>query len=327
MFLVDCFLLLERVNRKQSTINEKLKTIITIGFSFLTMHHKKRVLFTLLAPALLLIAATSTYPLLFALNASFRRWRLDRSPVPGDFIWFDNYIRAFDDRFFWNSIQVTLIFTLVSVLLTIVLGLGMALVLQKPGRMNTLIKTLLIFPFAVSPALKGYTFRFMLNPQYGILDQVLDFFSPVSADLVWLAHEFWALFWLAITEVYGWAPLIALMFIGALGSISPEIFEAAKVEGASNWQLFRRVTLPLLSPVIVIATLLKTIFSLKMFDQVVTMTGGGPGRATQTLNHYVYQSAFVTLDMGYASALSYLLIVAMTIFAYFYVRVLYRGGV
>lgn len=291
------------------------------------MRRNNRVVISLLAPAMLLIAATSTYPLIFALNASFRRWRLDRSPTPGEFVWFENYIRAFDDRFFWNSVYVTVLFTVISVLLTILIGLGIAVVLQKPSRFNTFIKTLLIFPFAVSPALKGYTFRFMLNPQYGILDGVIDFLSPATSDVVWLAHEFWALFWLAVTEVYGWAPLMALMFIGALGSISPEIFEAAKVEGATNWQLFRRVTLPLLSPVIVIATLLKTIFSLKMFDQVVTMTGGGPGNATQTLNYYVYQKAFVGLDMGYASALSYLLIVAMTIFAYLYVRALYRGVV
>jgi len=289
---------------------------------------RKTTAFFLLAPAILVIIATSTYPLIFALNASFRRWSLKRSPTPGDFIGLDNYIRAFDDRFFWNSIQVTVVFTIISVLLTLVLGLGMALILQKPGRVNMFIKTLLIFPFAVSPALKGYTFRFMLNPQYGILDRIIDYFSPMTQDLVWLGNEFWAQFWLAITEVYGWAPLLALMFIGALNAISPQIFEAAKVEGASNWQLFRHVTLPLLSPVIIIATLLKTIFSLKMFDQVVTMTGGGPGRATQTLNYYVYQTAFVTLDMGYASALSYLLIVAMTILAYFYVRALYgQGGV
>ena len=287
---------------------------------------RKSVIFALLAPAMLLIAATSTYPLLFALNSSFRRWQLSKSPTPGEFIGFENYARAFDDRFFVNSIKVTAIFTIISVGLTILIGLGMALILQKPGRLNMFIKTLLIFPFAVSPALKGYTFRFMLNPEYGILDKMIDFVSPLSSELVWLANEFWALFWLAVTEMYGWAPLMALMFIGALNAIPTDIFESANVEGTTNWQLFRHITLPLLSPVIVIATLLKTIFSLKMFDQVVTMTGGGPGRATQTLNYYVYQTAFVTLDMGYASALSYILIIIMSILAYFYVRALYGKG-
>ncbi|NCF68821.1 MAG: ABC transporter permease subunit, partial [Chloroflexi bacterium] len=209
--------------------------------------------------------------------------------------------------------------------LTIVIGLAMALILQKQTRFNLFLRTLLIFPFAVSAALKGYTFRFMLNSEYGILDRLIDYVFPFAADVVWLANEFWALFWLAVTETYGWAPLMALMFLGALNAIPTDIFESAKVEGTSNYQLFRYITLPLLSPVIIIATLLKTIFSLKMFDQVVTMTGGGPGRATQTLNHYVYQTAFVTLDMGYASALSYILIIAMSFLAYFYVRALYAN--
>jgi multiple sugar transport system permease protein len=290
------------------------------------MRHKY-VKYILLAPAVLLILATTTYPLVFAFISSFRRWQLNRSPTPGEFIGLENYLRAVDDKFFWNSIYVTVVFTIISVGMSIVIGLAIALVLQKPGRFNTFLKTLLIFPFAISPALKGYSFRFMLNPSYGVIDQLLDFFFPFAADIVWLSHQLWALFWLAFTEMWGWAPLIALMFIGALGSISPDIFESAKVEGANNWQLFRYITLPLLSPVIVIITLLKTIFSLKMFDQVVTMTGGGPGRATQTLNYYVYQAGFINLDMGYAAALAYILIVAMTIFAYFYVRALYRGGI
>ena len=286
---------------------------------------RRSVVVALLAPAMILIAATSAYPLLFALNSSFRRWQLSRSPLPGEFIGLDNYMRAFDDRFFVNSIKVTAIFTIVSVALTIVIGLAMALILQKQTRFNLFLRTLLIFPFAVSAALKGYTFRFMLNSEYGILDRLIDYVFPFAADVVWLANEFWALFWLAVTETYGWAPLMALMFLGALNAIPTDIFESAKVEGTSNYQLFRYITLPLLSPVIIIATLLKTIFSLKMFDQVVTMTGGGPGRATQTLNHYVYQTAFVTLDMGYASALSYILIIVMSFLAYFYVRALYAN--
>lgn len=279
--------------------------------------------FLLLSPAVLVVAVVTAYPLVNTFILSFREWRLDRSPRPAGFVGFENYIRAFGDRFFWNSVYVTITFTVISVVLSVVLGLAMALILQKPSRMNTIVKTTLIFPFAVAPALKGFSWRFMLNPSWGVYDSMIDSVFPFMSDVVWLAHPFWAQFWLAISEVWGWAPLIALMFLGALGSISPDIFEAAKVEGANNFELFRYVTLPLLKPVIVIVTLLKTIFSLKMFDQVVTMTGGGPGRATQTLNYYVYINGFRFIDMGYASALAYLLIIALTIFAIFYVRALY----
>ena len=125
---------------------------------------------------------------------------------------------------------------------------------------------------------------------------------------------------LAMSETWGWAPLIALMFVGALGSIDPYIFESARIDGANSWQIFRRITLPILRPVILIIVMLKTIFSLKMFDQVVTMTGGGPVRATQTINFYIHQVGFVrSLDIGYASALSYILVVALTIVAAGYI--------
>ena len=159
----------------------------------------------------------------------------------------------------------------------------------------------------------------MLNPNYGVYDWMIDTFVPFVPDIIWLAQPFWALFWMAMSEVWGWAPLIALMFIGALGSISENLYEAARIDGANRLQLFRSVTLPLLLPVILIVALLKTIFSLKLFAQVVTMTGGGPGRATQTLNYYVYQNAFRNLDMGYASALAWILVILMSIFAFAYV--------
>ncbi len=288
----------------------------------------KYIKFVLLAPSVLVVLLVTAFPLVNTLILSFREWRLDRSPTPGEFVGFENYIRAFGDRFFWNSIWVTTTFTIISVALSVLIGLAMALILQKPSRLNTFVKTTLIFPFAVAPALKGFSWRFMLNPSWGVYDSMLDAAFPWASEIVWLSNAFWAQFWLAMSEVWGWAPLIALMFLGALGSIPTDIFESAKVEGATNWQLFRRVTLPLLSPVIVIITLLKTIFSLKLFDQVVTMTGGGPGRATQTLNYYVYLNGFRFIDMGYAAALAYLLILGMLVFAILYVWALYgRGGV
>jgi|GEM_PF-122212 len=289
------------------------------GFS----REPKNTKFLLMAPSLLVVLIVTAYPLVNTFVLSFRSWRLDRSPRPEEFVGLANYMRAIDDRFFWNSVWVTITFTVISVVLSVVIGLAMALILQRSNKYNTIAKTMLIFPFAVAPALKGFSWRFMLNPSWGVYDTIIDFLIPPLKDIVWLSNAFWAQFWLAITEVWGWAPLIALMFIGALGSISTDIFESAKVEGATNYQLFRHITLPLLKPVIVIITLLKTIFSLKMFDQVVTMTGGGPGRATQTLNFYVYLNGFRYIDMGYASALAYLLIIALTIFAIFYVKALY----
>lgn len=276
--------------------------------------------FILLTPALFVVFATTAYPLLYALYVSFHRWRLVQSPSPEAWVGFAQYRNALNDEGFRNGILVTLKFTVLSVVLSVVIGLAIALLLQRASRLNTVMKTLLIFPFAVSPTLKGFSWRFMLNPSYGIYQRLIGVLIPPLKDTVWLGHPGSALFSIAMSEVWGWAPLIALMFLGALGAISLEIAEAAKLDGATNWQAFRFITLPLLLPVILIVTLLKTIFSLKMFDQVVTMTGGGPGRSTQTLNFYVYQVGFKNLDMGYASALAIILVLCLSVFAFLYVK-------
>lgn len=278
--------------------------------------------FIMLSPAIIVLLATTTYPLLYALVISFRNWQLTKSQEPGDFVGLDNYTQAFSDSSFTNSLQVTVLFTILSVSLSLGIGLAIALLVQKKSLVNTIIKTLLIFPFAVSPTLKGYSWRFMLNSDYGLYDHLVKAIFPPAQDIIWLNDTFWAMFSLAMSETWGWAPLIALMFVGALGTISPEITEAARLDGANNVTLFFFITLPLLRPVILIALLLKTIFSLKMFDQVVTMTGGGPGNSTQTFNYFIYQIGFRNLDMGYASALAIMLVIFLSILAFVYVKLL-----
>lgn len=322
------------------------------------MRKNKWIVWALLGPGLLVVALTTTYPLLAAFYYSFHNYRLTR-PVDwalelgGDSIFkfnasalsLDNYISAFSDDRFINSVLVTFWFTIISVGLSVILGLGIALLVQKGGFWHRVTKTILIFPFAISPALKGYSWRFMLNENFGVFDSLIDSLivaplnavisiwnalpfndvMPISTTIVWLGDSFWALVMLAMSETWGWAPLIALMFVGALGSIDPHIFESARIDGANNWQLFTRITLPILRPVILIIIMLKTIFSLKMFDQVVTMTGGGPVRATQTINFYIHQVGFVRgLEIGYASALAYILVVALTIVAAGYVMYLLK---
>lgn len=308
----------------------------------------------------MLLFLTTTYPLIYALVNSFRFWLLSR---PGTERWVgvENYLRAVGDNGFLNSLVVSINYTVLAVTFSVLLGLAIALLLQKASRIHTVVKVLLIFPFALSPALKGFSFRFMLDSDYGVFDALIDpvlralaavltlgglidypafaigglelgrltlipsLEFPVTPDTVWLGDDFWALFWIALSEVWGWAPLFALMFLGALGSISDDIFNAARMDGANSWRIFWHITLPLLRPVILIVTLLKIISSLRMFDQVVTMTGGGPGRATQTINYYIYEVAFGrSLDMGYASALAYILVVLLALFAFIYVKTLFR---
>lgn len=280
--------------------------------------------FILLVPALLTIVAVAIYPMVSSFALSFQDWRFNRSASPTGFVGLDQYAYAFSDRIFKNAVAITFNYTVLSVAMTIVLGLAVALILQKPTRINLMVRSVLIFPYAVSAVLKGFSFRFMLNEQYGIIQLMIKTLIPALSGYVWLANPFWALFWIAVSEVWGWVPLYALMFLGALGTIPTDMFEAAKVDGATNFQVFWHILLPMLKPVLVIATLLKTIFSLKIFDQVMVMTGGGPGRSTQSINHFIYQVAFRNLDLGYAAAIAWLLVAALGVVAFFYVRAMYR---
>ncbi len=282
--------------------------------------HGKHTKTILLAPAMLVLAATTLYPFLNAFITSFRVWQLDKTPTPGPFIGFDNYVRVFQDSNFLNSVLVTVNYTIVSVALSIIVGMMIALLMHRQGWFGMFFKIFLILPYAMAPALKGYSWRFMLNPYYGIINALMDTIFPMLKDVVWLGEPGWALFWLAITEVWGWSPYIGLVFIGALDSLPSQVFDVAKVDGATVLQTFWHITLPMLKPIIVMITLLKTIYSVRQFDAVVTMTGGGPGRATETVNFFIYKTGFRFFDMGYASAMAYLLVAGLFIFAFVYVK-------
>ncbi len=172
------------------------------------MGHKKRKLL-LLIPALSVIAITSTYPLIYAFWLGSHKWLISQSPKMQEFVGLENFIRAMTDSNFFMVAKTSFLYTFISVSLSVVIGLAIAIVLQRPGMLSTLTKTLLIFPFAISPALKGYTFRYLLHPESGVLDRFFNFLFPFTENLIWLGDTGWALYWLAMTEVWGWAPLVA----------------------------------------------------------------------------------------------------------------------
>lgn len=288
------------------------------------MQRGKYFKFIFIVPTLVVLTATAFYPMGFALLTSFRRWKLTSSPEPGKFIGLENYARALGDENFINSVKVTFEVVAISVPLSVFLGLAFALLLQKQSRLNNFARVFLILPFTVAPALKGYLWRFMLNPDFGVFDRIVDTFIPALADFVWLEKPFWSVFMLSFTEVWGWAPLIALIFIGGLSTIDQEILDAARVDGTNRFQTMMYVTLPMLRPLILLVVVLRIIYSMRLFDQVVTLTGGGPGNATETLNFFIYKNAFRFWDLGYASAVGYILMIMLFIMTYLYVRLLMK---
>lgn len=277
--------------------------------------------YALVAPAVVVVVATTMWPLVYSLMLSMRVWKLSRSNEPGAFIGLENYEWAvFEEPAFFNSAWVTAVFTFWTVALTIVIALGIAMLLAPGGRLRLTVRTLLILPFAMSPALIGVSWRFMFNPDFGLFQAFFAAIIPAMADVQWLAHPQLALVVVIMADVWGWTPFITLIFIGGLAAVPTETIEAAHLDGAGGWQTFRYVVLPQLKTVIAVAVILKAIFSLKTFDTVFMLTNGGPGTATQTLAHYVYFNGFRYYDMGYASAVAWLMVIPMLVLTYFYTR-------
>lgn len=278
----------------------------------------------LLAPTLLVVAAMAAFPLGYSLLLSFRQWKLAQTSTPGPFVGLQNYSNlATDDPEFWDTVRVTAVFVGADLLVTLVVALSVALLLRSAGRINSLARVLLILPFVMSPALIGISFRFFLNPEYGVVQAALSSAIPWFAGKVWLADSTLAMVAVVASDVWHWAPYMTLVLLGGLASIPAETQEAAKVDGASSWAVFRDITLPQLKGVIAIVLLLKTVFALKAFDTIYTLSSGGPGTSTQTLAFFVYQTAFNYYDLGYAAAAAYVLTAVLMVLAGFYLRLLF----
>ncbi len=279
----------------------------------------------LLAPALLFVAAMALFPLAYSFVLSFREWKLARSVTPGDWVGFQNYWYLLtDDPDFLEAIQVTSVFVVSNVLATLLVALGAALLLNKAGRINTFARVLLILPFVMSPALVGISFRFFLNGEYGIVHHLIGLAFPSMVDTIWLADSTLAMVAVVAADVWHWAPYMTLVMLGGLASIPKETEEAARIDGASSWAVFRDVTLPQLLPVISVVLVLKTVFALKAFDIIYTLSNGGPGRSTQTLAYFVYETAFNYYNMGYAAAAAYILTAMLLVASGFYLRLVFR---
>lgn len=277
--------------------------------------------YALLAPALVVIAATLGYPLVQSFWYSLHDWNLGQQSTIGSYVGAANYVQALtDDPEFWNSVRVTLVFTVASVVLTLSVALALAMLLAGGRAIEVNVRTLLVIPFAMSPALLGISWRFLLNPEFGAVDAVLKWLVPPLRGQALLAEPTLAMCALVLVDVWHWAPYFMLTFVGALASLPQDTIDAAEVDGASRFRAFFQVILPQLRPVLAITILLKTIFSLKMLDQVVTMTSGGPGNSTTTLPYSIYETAFRFFDLGYGASVAYLLAAVMLVLAVIYSR-------
>ncbi len=287
----------------------------------------KHLKYLLVIPAVIVVFATAIWPLAESLRLAFYQGRLSRAAFPQGFIGMDNYTWVlWEEPAFWNAVVVTGVYIVITVVLTTVLALGLALLLAPGGRFRLSVQTLLIIPFAMSPALIGVSFRFMFNAEFGLFDAFFGWLVPLLANVNWLANPALAFAVCVMADVWGWIPFLTLVLVGGLASVPRESQEAAQIDGASGWQVFRDVTLPLLRPVLAVVVILKSIFSLKTFDQVYMLTNGGPGTATQTLSHYVYFNGFKYGEIGYSAAVAWMMVIPMIFLTYAYAKLVFKKG-
>ncbi len=265
-------------------------------------------------PAVLLLLAITIFPLLMDLWLMFQSWELTTS-FPAHFVGLQNFIDILtQDPRFWNAMQNTGILVVLGVGIQVVLGVGLALLLNQLGRTRTWLVSLFLIPVMIAPVVAGFQFRMIYNDQNGPLNYLLQLATNgLVRGYAWIADPKVALYSIMITDIWQWTPFMILIVLAGLQSIPIELNEAAEVDGASTWQRFWRITLPLLLPVIIIGILIRLMDAFKLFDIIYQLTGGGPGSVTETIAFYTYLQGFKFFSLGYTAAMSVIQLIVIVV--------------
>lgn len=276
--------------------------------------------YILLAPTFLIVFGLLVYPLGYAIVLSFSNKILTGS-IPFKWVGFENYIDLLEiTSEMWTSVGVTLRFALVGVLFEFIIGLGLAMVLNREFIGRTWLRVGLLVPLMVPPLASGLIWRIMYDDEFGIFPHLI---RTLGANPpIFLGDPDYALYAVVATEVWRSSPFMVLILLAALQAQPLETIEAAEVDGASGWQVFRLITLPFITPVIIVALLFRTVDALRTFDLIFLLTAGGPGTTTEVISMFIYRWGFRHFKLGFTSAASILLMIATLIICIFYIRML-----
>ena len=278
----------------------------------------------LLAPATLALILIRVLPLIEGVGISFTNRRLlnDR---PTRVVLFENYIRVFtQDKEFWNAFLFTLIYTVFVVALSYAIGLMIALLMNMKIKFRGLFRVLLLIPWIIPAVVAAASWKWALNDQSGVVNQILKSLHIVSSSIPFMANPFWAKLVAIFFGAWKNYPSMALSLLAGLQTVPEDTKEAARIDGANTFQLFFRVTLPQIRPVTVVCTTLMFIWTFNIFDNIYLLTGGGPDGASQVISVLSYYCAFARMNMGYASAISTVMLVFMLIVAVFYIKMVMK---
>lgn len=249
------------------------------------------------------------------------------SPMAGSypFVGLQNYTRVFQDSAFYPVLGHTLYFTLLSTGLELALGIAVALLLNAPLKGRWFWRSIVVLPWALPTIVNGALWRWIYNGQYGALNGLLSSLGLSDTAHQWLGSPFLALNMVILADVWKNTSIVVFFILAGLQTIPDDLYEAARIDGATAWRAFWRITLPLLAPSVAVVLILRTIEAFKVFDIVYVMTGGGPASGTQTIAFYTYLQAFSNQLFGYGAALAYLIVLAVFAMAMLYLRILRQG--
>jgi multiple sugar transport system permease protein len=274
-------------------------------------------------PTLILLILWNVFPLFYSLYLSFTNYS-SISNQPPAWIGLGNYREILENARFWQAFATTGRYALLSVSIQTVLGFGLAMLLRQRFRGSGIVTTLLLIPMMLSPVVVGLFWKLIFNPSFGIFDYLLGYTNPAVAP-DWLARPDLALWAVVIVDVWMWTPFVMLLCLSGLSAIPDYLYEAAAIDRASSWFQFRRITLPQVAPLLLIAILFRSIEAFKAFDLVMGLTGGGPGDATETVSVSLYRLAFQgQFRTGRASALAYIVLIIVMGVSNLYIRYLNR---
>jgi len=284
-----------------------LRTYISRIKKYCRFTNKNFVGLLFIAPCIIFLILILVYPTLFAVKVSFFDWKLSRPDKAVHFVGIKNYLSALTNYRFWNSVKVTALFVIMTISIEFILGISLALLVNRDFKGKSVVRSLFILPMVVTPLAAGILFRVMYHPQYGIINQILSLIH--IAPKMWLASSSTALISVVLCEVWQSTPFVFLVSLAGLEMLPKEPLEAAIVDGANSIQRFFYIILPLLSKLLVLVFLIRAADVIRIFDSIYVMTKGGPGMSTNVFGLYIYQEGFNYFNTSYASAVSIILMV------------------
>ena len=271
-----------------------------------------------IVPAIIMLSLVTIYPIFYVFYLSLHRKLLIFDITK--FVGLGNYLFLFSDDRFWNALKNTLYFTVLSVSLELVLGLSIAILLQRSFRLKGLIRALVLIPWAIPTVVSAKMWEWMYNTDFGIVNYI------IGSKINWLGNPLLALNAAVFMDVWKTTPFVVILLMAGLQVIPQELYHAAKIDGAGKWDTFKTITLPMLKPVILVVLLFRTLDAFRIFDAIYVLTGGGPANATETLSIYAYKVLFQTLQFGYGSALSAVVFLCTGCISILYIKVLSKPG-